>query len=258
MRDEDEEREKTISVNDGADLDVNYLTGIYERIRADEFCPDHDHVSQVLKFEQGLVGKKPTLTAPHRRLVCYCRLYEIYDVTKREKLTAHQREVYLFNDLLVISKLSGKKHQQFRQAYCLSGMNVYLFQTSYHQYGIRLVRKSDTNEINLIVFNARNEHDRSKFCDDLKEAILEMNEMDGLSRQAELDQLRASSNSLVDITNNHGILSSLIDHPTIKRDRPLSRTLSNSLLDMALPINNHPSLPCRTSQCSLDSGMVNK
>ena len=124
MRDEDEEREKNymsihiqldsflvlimiiifLAVNDGADLDVNYLTGIYERIRADEFRPDHDHVSQVLKFEQGLVGKKPTLTAPHRRLVCYCRLYEICDVTKREKLTAHQREVYLFNDLLVVSR----------------------------------------------------------------------------------------------------------------------------------------------------------
>ncbi|UJR13635.1 hypothetical protein I4U23_000648 [Adineta vaga] len=244
------------SIDDGADLDINYLTGIYERIRADEFRPDNDHVSQVLKFEQGLVGKKPTLTAPHRRLVCYCRLYEVCDVTKREKLTAHQREVYLFNDLLVVAKLSGKKHQQFRQVFRLSAMNVYLFQTSYHQYGIRLVRKSDTNEINLILFNARNEHDRTKFCDDLKEAILEINEMDGLYRQAELDQLRASSNSLVDITNHHGILSSLIDHPTIKRDRPLSRTLSNSLLDMALPINNHQSLPCRTSQCSLDSGMI--
>ena len=29
-------------------------------------------------------------------------------------------------------------------------------------------------------------------------------------------------------------MSSLIDYPTTKRDRPLSRTLSNSLLDMTL------------------------
>ncbi|CAF4342070.1 unnamed protein product, partial [Rotaria magnacalcarata] len=66
----------------------------------------------------------------HRRLVCYCRLYEIYDLSKRERLTAHQREVFLFNDLLVITKISGKKRQQlqyqFRQAFRLSGMNLYL------------------------------------------------------------------------------------------------------------------------------------
>ncbi len=103
-----------------------------------------------------------------------------------------------------------------------------------YQYGIRLVRKTDMNEINLIIFNARNEHDRKKFCEDLKEAILEMNEMEGLRIQSEVDKLRNSSNSLVDITNNNGIISSLIDYPTNKRDRPLSRTLSNSLLDMTL------------------------
>jgi len=106
-----------------------------------------------------------------------------------------------------------------------------------YQYGIRLVRKSDVNEINYIIFNARNEHDRTKFCEDLKEAILEMTEMEGLRIQSELDKLRSSSSSLVDITNNNGVVSSLIDYPTNKRDRPLSRTLSNSLLDMTLPMS---------------------
>ena len=119
---------------------------------------------------------------------------------------------------------------------------------------MRLVRKSEMNEINLIILNARNEHDRTKFCDDLKEAILETNEMEGLRIQSELEKLRHSSNSLVDITNNSSIVSSLIDYSTNKRDRPLSRTLSNSLLDITF---NHQSLPCRISQCSLDSGMVN-
>jgi len=106
-----------------------------------------------------------------------------------------------------------------------------------YQYGIRLVRKSDVNEINYIIFHARNEHDRTKFCEDLKEAILEMTEMEGLRIQSELDKLRSSSSSLVDITNNNGVVSSLIDYPTNKRDRPLSRTLSNSILDMTLPMS---------------------
>lgn len=100
-----------------------------------------------------------------------------------------------------------------------------------YRYGIRLVRKSDRNEINLVLFHARNEHDQQKFCEDLKESIHETEDIEDLRRQSELDKLRSS---LVDITNNDGVASSLIDYPTNKRDRPLSRTLSNSLLNMTL------------------------
>jgi IQ motif/SEC7 domain-containing protein len=162
---------------------------------------------------------------------------------------------------LLLQKFRVKKRQQlqyqFRQAFRLSGMNLYLFETTHYQYGVRLVRKPDINQTNLITFNARNEHDRTKFCEDLKEAIMEMDEMEGLRIQSELEKLRGSWSSLADVpNNNNGVVSSLIDYPTNKRDRPLSRTLSNSLLDMTLNINNHQPLPCRNSQCSLDSGMV--
>lgn len=128
---------------------------------------------------------------------------------------------------------------------------------------------------------------------------MEMDEMEGLRIQSELDKLRGSWSSLIDVSNNPsshtGVVSSLIDYPTNKRDRPLSRTLSNSLLDMTLAMNasstcklnnlerrkkhlydfsffffvtldNHHTtmnntselLPSRNSQCSVDSGMVIK
>ena len=55
----------------------------------------------------------------------------------------------------------------------------YLNQTSIHIYvivdykhGIRL--KTNLDGKVLITFNARNEHDRSKFVEDLREAILEV------------------------------------------------------------------------------------
>ncbi len=66
--------------------------------------------------------------------------------------------------------------------------------------------------------------------------------MEGLRIQSELDKLRGSWSSLADIPNNNntGVISSLIDYPTNKRDRPLSRTLSNSLLDMTLAMNVPP------------------
>jgi len=42
------------------------------------------------------------LAVLHRRLVCYCRLYEVKDLSRREKPGLHQREVFLFNDMLMV------------------------------------------------------------------------------------------------------------------------------------------------------------
>lgn len=52
-----------------------------------------------------LIGLLQVLSVPHRRLVCCSRLYEVTDVNKVQKQAAHQREVFLFNDLLVVSVL---------------------------------------------------------------------------------------------------------------------------------------------------------
>ena len=90
-------------IDNGCDLDPDLLHGIYERIKLCEFKPGSDHVTQVMKVETMIVGKKPALSLPHRRLVCYCRLYEVVDPNKKEKLGLHQREVFLFNDLLMVS-----------------------------------------------------------------------------------------------------------------------------------------------------------
>jgi IQ motif/SEC7 domain-containing protein len=35
------------------------LVGIYERIKANEFKPGSDHVTQVMKVQSTIVGKKP-------------------------------------------------------------------------------------------------------------------------------------------------------------------------------------------------------
>lgn len=51
---------------------------------------------------------------------------------KKERPGVHQREVFLFNDLLVITKILSKKKSSvtytFRQSYSLSGLAVSLFE----------------------------------------------------------------------------------------------------------------------------------
>ena len=55
-----------------------------------------------------------------------------------------------------------------------------------YPFGIRLSQRVDGRT--LIMFNARNDHDRGKFCEDLREAILEMDEMEALRIEGELDK----------------------------------------------------------------------
>ncbi|CAG0879606.1 unnamed protein product [Cyprideis torosa] len=181
-------------IDDSGDIDREILSSIYDRVKASEFRAGSDHVTQVLKVQQTIVGKKPNLALPHRRLVCYCRLYEVPDVTRRERAGIHQREIFLFNDLLVVTKIFSKKKNQvtysFRDSFPLIGLSVQLFQTPYYPYGIRLAQKVDGKAI--ILFNARNEHDRSKFTEDLRESILEMEEMESLRIQEELDKQKST------------------------------------------------------------------
>lgn len=58
---------------------------------------DHSHMSFPAQV----------LSLPHRRLVCYCRLFEVPDPNKPQKLGLHQREIFLFNDLLVVCGVGG-------------------------------------------------------------------------------------------------------------------------------------------------------
>jgi len=56
-----------------------------------------------IQVERNIVGKKPVLAVPHRRLVCYCRLFQVTDPNKPQKMGLHQREVFLFNDMILVS-----------------------------------------------------------------------------------------------------------------------------------------------------------
>ncbi|KAK9751782.1 Sec7 domain [Popillia japonica] len=251
-------------IDDCHDIDKDMLTGIYDRVKANEFKPGTDHVSQVMKVQATIVGKKPNLALPHRRLVCYCRLYEIPDISKKERPGVHQREVFLFNDLLVITKILSKKKSSvtytFRTSYPLCGMNVQLFEAPHYPFGIRLSQRVDAKP--MITFNARNEHDRVKFAEDLKESIYEMDEMENLRIEAELERQKSSRVNRTTGTENRdsGVsdievvcgcpnASNEEDETQIKRS-----ALSNSLLDIHEQFTGEKAQR-RGSVGSLDSGM---
>ena len=76
------------------------LQGVYERIRQSEFRPGSDHVTQVMKVQQTIVSKCPNLAVPYRRLVCYCRLYEVTDPNKKDRPGMSHLPNFTLNDLI--------------------------------------------------------------------------------------------------------------------------------------------------------------
>lgn len=208
-----------------------------------------------MKVQKTIVGKKLNLALPHRRLVCYCRLYEI-DINKKERQGLHQREVFLFNDLLVVTKIFAKKKNSvtytFRNSFSLVGLVVTLLDVPNYPFCIRLSQKVDGKV--LATFNARNEHDRCKFADDLRESIAEMDEMESIRIELELERQMKATRCVGNGMNNNvenrdsGVVGDLesINFTTSKSFEAKSSSnhdiqsgqlkrggaLSNSLLDM--------------------------
>nr|XP_012806815.2 IQ motif and SEC7 domain-containing protein 3 isoform X1 [Jaculus jaculus] len=180
-------------VDDGADIPRELVVGIYERIQQKELKSNEDHVTYVTKVEKSIVGMKTVLSMPHRRLVCCSRLFEVTDVNRLQKQAAHQREVFLFNDLLLILKLCPKKKSPFTYTFCkavgLLGMRFHLFENEYYSHGITLVTPLSGSEKNQVLhFCALGSDEMQKFVEDLKESIAEVTELEQIRIEWELEK----------------------------------------------------------------------
>ncbi|XP_073400301.1 IQ motif and SEC7 domain-containing protein 3 isoform X4 [Dendrobates tinctorius] len=212
-------------VDDGADIPREMVVGIYERIQQKELKSNEDHVTYVTKVEKSIVGMKSVLSVPHRRLVCCSRLFEVTDVNKVQKQAAHQREVFLFNDLLLILKLCPKKKTSSTYTFCravpLLGMQFHLFENEYYPHGITLVSPLSVSEKKLVLhFCALGGEELQKFLEDLKESICEVSEMEQIRIEWELEKqhgLRTDPNK----TNGSQLdIQSTQESPIGKRESP--------------------------------------
>ncbi|KAL2093532.1 hypothetical protein ACEWY4_010844 [Coilia grayii] len=179
-------------VDDGADIPREMVAGIYERIQQRELRSNEDHVTYVSRVEQSILGMKTILAVPHRRLVCCSRLYEVTDVNKAQKQASHQREVFLFNDLLVILKLCPKKKSAATYSFCkamgLLGMQFHLFENEYYPHGITVLSPFCSEKRQVVSFSAPNADELLKFVEDLRESISEVAEMENIRIEWELER----------------------------------------------------------------------
>ncbi|KAL6058623.1 hypothetical protein STEG23_013627, partial [Scotinomys teguina] len=210
-------------VDDGADIPRELVVGIYERIQQKELKSNEDHVTYVTKVEKSIVGMKTVLSMPHRRLVCCSRLFEVTDVNKLQKQAAHQREVFLFNDLLVILKLCPKKKSSFTYTFCkavgLLGMRFQLFENEYYSHGITLATPLAGSEKKQVLhFCALGSDEMQKFVEDLKESIAEVTELEQIRIEWEMEKQRGTKVLSVRSAGAQGDPQSKQGSPTAKRE----------------------------------------
>ncbi|XP_062860573.1 IQ motif and SEC7 domain-containing protein 3 [Trichomycterus rosablanca] len=179
-------------VDDGVDIPREMVAGIYERIQQRELRSNEDHVTYVSRVEQSIQGMKTILAVPHRRLVCCSRLYEVTDVNKPQKQAAHQREVFLFNDLIVILKLCPKKKSAATYVFCkamgLLGMQFHLFENEYYPHCITILSPFSSEKKQVVSFCSQSSEELLKFVEDLRESITEVAEMEQIRIEWELER----------------------------------------------------------------------
>uniref|UniRef100_A0A0D9RI23 IQ motif and SEC7 domain-containing protein 3 n=1 Tax=Chlorocebus sabaeus TaxID=60711 RepID=A0A0D9RI23_CHLSB len=228
-------------VDDGADIPRELVVGIYERIQQKELKSNEDHVTYVTKVEKSIVGMKTVLSVPHRRLVCCSRLFEVTDVNKLQKQAAHQREVFLFNDLLVILKLCPKKKSSSTYTFCKSvgllGMQFHLFENEYYSHGITLVTPLSGSERKQVLhFCALGSDEMQKFVEDLKESIAEVTELEQIRIEWELEKQQGTKTLSFKPSGAQGDPQSKQGSPTVKakreaalREKPAESTVEVSI-----------------------------
>uniref|UniRef100_A0A8B9RF07 IQ motif and Sec7 domain ArfGEF 2a n=1 Tax=Astyanax mexicanus TaxID=7994 RepID=A0A8B9RF07_ASTMX len=185
-------------VDNGQDIPRDLLVGIYQRIQKWELRTNDDHVSQVQAVERVIVGKKPVseeilhhyyctlfnvISLPHRRLVCCCQLYEVPDPNRPQRSGVHQREVFLFNDLLVVRTFLKETRNSVSYSLVVKTKKVF------YPHGVRLTSAIPGGERKvLIVFTAPSQQDRTRFVSDLRESIAEVQDMEKYRVESELEK----------------------------------------------------------------------
>ncbi|KJE91175.1 cytohesin-4, variant [Capsaspora owczarzaki ATCC 30864] len=93
-------------INNNADFPRVFLEGIYDRIASNEILAGEDHVKEVERIAGNIVGNVPLLAIPQRHFVRMANFVEVLDVSQRIPKGKHIRTLYLFNDMLLITKPS--------------------------------------------------------------------------------------------------------------------------------------------------------
>jgi len=160
------------------------LEAIYEGVRKEPIISGRDHLDFLESIDKSIVGKKLSLMDPWRMLMMTTQMQEVVNKNEKPPPDKHIRHVFLFNDLLLITKQMSTRGKattktakerviatcsfQYRQHCTVCSFKAESFSTEYHPFGIKLVDSYDDKSV-LVELAAYTEDDRSAFLNELAE-----------------------------------------------------------------------------------------
>ncbi|RDD47245.1 IQ motif and SEC7 domain-containing protein 1 [Trichoplax sp. H2] len=217
-------------INDGNDLPDQFLAGIYHRIKQNPFQSGVDHTTKVRNIENSINGKCPELSLPHRQLI-HIASFCVVDPNKKEKPGLHPRIVFLFNDMILLTKMQIKKGRQSAPLKVPTvGGSTYNYKSHYtlweailsydrfldYKFPLQLYKQLDSKIV--LTLNASNESERRNFVKNLKLALCEVEavEKERLGNDsAEIEAQKAGKNYLSRNTDNTSVTGSAEATPLV-------------------------------------------
>jgi hypothetical protein len=152
-------------------------------------------------------------------------MYQVADVTRPQRPGLHTREVFLFNDLLLVTKAKRRSQYTYRLDAPLTSLEVEYFGNEHYPHAVRIIK---TGKV-LITFSLPNQDDCKNFIQDISESILEVRQMESLRIEESLESLEEQKEAQKSPLTASRKLSSSLHNISISRDLSSSSTVSTAI-----------------------------
>eukprot|EP00055_Hartaetosiga_balthica_P011253 m.50500 g.50500 ORF g.50500 m.50500 type:complete len:1016 (+) comp7516_c0_seq1:171-3218(+) len=139
-------------IDDGNNLDSNFLNEMYTRIEKNEFVPQGDNSTMVEKLASQINGKfTQELVVPHRQFIGSCDV-TVIDHNSHGKMKP--RKGFLFNDILMVMK-HVKGRYNVKHIIPLLGLRVAHMNSAKFEGGLHLINQAE-GKIVALTFRVEN------------------------------------------------------------------------------------------------------
>lgn len=158
-------------IDHGKDLPAEQLESIYDDVSCREFQAKPDNMEAIADVQKRLRGLDESLIAPHRKFILKVTGNSVPDIRKSQPATAHQRTLFLFNDMLLVTRKSWTAEHVVKSSITLRNAHVEPFSTDLYPLGVEVSGRFNSQK--LLTFSCEDRFCHRKFVRQLREMVSE-------------------------------------------------------------------------------------
>ena len=222
-------------IDDGNDIPAEILESIYSDVHSNEFQAKPDYLDVLSEHEKKIRNLDQRLVAPHRYFIMQVTGCAVADISKSQPLTTHSRVLFLFNDLLVITKKTAWSSDYiYKGAIALQSADFEGFSTPLFECGVEVMSRFHRKQ--LFLFNCDSKTSHRKFVHQTREMVSEAITIERLLPGGEA--LNSPTKLPVCTTELKQVLSSSFSGDTRQEDTPVTCSFDSTVLSASKSNNS--------------------